>query len=666
MNTKYIERYSLWSAAIAGAGVMSLEISGSRIVAPYFGTGVWVWSCLISATLAGLALGYHHAGKKASEEGAEFLIPRLFFRSALYVLVVIAIFHRPLLFLFAYLGYLLGSLVSTAVFFIYPMYCLGQVLPYAVRWMKTGNEQASWRAGRVYSLSTLGSIFGTLLTGLGLATCLGVGLLIAFWVLIFLIVSAWGRRLTGKRPLYGSFVLLFFAIINLTMSLFLPPFYYSSSPSAYSSGAYGEIMIFQGDPMVMSIDGLPQTGLPRELLERKVSEDYFYKQRYFLPLLKRIRPEGKEALVIGLGGGLMEKVFNSIGVKCEFVEINPKVIEFAREYFKVTSRVYHSDGRWFLRKTEKKYDFIVLDVYQSDQLGWNMLSIEALELAKKRLEKDGILAVHLLSFAKSSRINNSISRTLRKSFPYVEVISSYPESPEQLQSLFLFASRQPMSLPENVPGVAELKRFQLKLPAQKGVILRDGYFPLELAWAGIAQDWRRNFRAHEFGLYDAGILGMAIAGFMDAQIRSRVSRVKLQTRDLAQHFAAFKKHYGRLPNNQEGLKALKKYYQQQGRTEEILKIQRLIIDPFSEHRHILFYRYSNTPNELAVIGSRGPDKDIDFPSEHIESSEKANQETLWRSLLKQRIDKGQQISELIYDPTNGTISNGDIIYAIDQ
>ncbi len=664
MNTKYIERYSLWSAAIAGAGVMSLEISGSRIVAPYFGTGVWVWSCLISATLAGLAWGYHHAGKKASAERTEFLIPRLFFRSALYVLVVIAIFHRPLLFLFAYSGYLLGSLVSTAVFFIYPMYCLGQVLPYAVRWMKSGNEQASWRAGRVYSLSTVGSIFGTLLTGLGLATCFGVRPLIAFWVLIFLVVSAWGRRLTGKRPLYGIFWVFLFAIIDLTMSLFLPPFYYSYPPPVYSSGAYGEIMIFQGDPMVMSIDGLPQTGLPKELLKRKVSEDYFYNQRYFLPLLMRIRPEGKEALVIGLGGGLMEKVFNSMGVKCEFVEINPKVIEFAREYFKVTSPVYHSDGRWFLRKTKKKYDFIVLDVYQSDQLGWHMLTHEALELATKRLEKDGVLAVHLLSFAKSSRINNSISRTLRKSFPYVEVISTYPDSPEQLQSLFLFASRQPMSLPENVPGVAELKRFQLKLPAQKGVILKDGYFPLELAWAGIAQDWRRNFRAHEFGLYDAGILGMAIAGFMDAQIRSKVSRVKLQTRDLSQHFEKFEKDYGRLPDNQEGLKSLEKYYQQQGRTEETLKIQQLIIDPFSEHREFLFYRYSNTPDELAIIGSRGPDQDIDFLSEFIKLTEKTDQENFWYWLLGQRMNK--QFIELIYDPTNGIISNGDIIYLIDQ
>ena len=100
--------------------------------------------------------------------------------------------------------------------------------------------------------------------------------------------------------------------------------------------------------------------------------------------------------------------------------------------------------------------------------------------------------------------------------------------------------------------------------------------------------------------------------------------------------------------------------------EEILEIQRLIIDPFSEHRKFLFYRYSNTPNELAIIGSRGPDQDIDFPSEPIESNEKINQETLWRSLLKQRINKSQQISELIYDPTNGTISNGDIIYLVDQ
>ena len=103
---------------------------------------------------------------------------------------------------------------------------------------------------------------------------------------------------------------------------------------------------------------------------------------------------------------------------------------------------------------------------------------------------------------------------------------------------------------------------------------------------------------------------------------------------------------------------------QQGMTEETLKIQQLIIDPFSEHREFLFYRYSNTPNELAVIGSRGPDRDIDFLSEFIELTEKTDQEIFWYWLLGQRMNK--QFIELIYDPTNGTISNGDIIYLIDE
>jgi spermidine synthase len=467
-----------------------------------------------------------------------------------------------------------------------------------------------------------------------------------------------GRR----RMSIGILLVLVLALVHLRVYFSDLQFY---PYLAHTDGAYGEIMVFPDDPLVMSVDGLPQTGLPQKLLNEKVSEHYFYDQRYFLPLLKHMHPHGKEALIIGLGGGLMEKVFDSLGVNSEFVEINPKVTEYACEYFNVTSPVHLSDGRWFLRKTKKKYDFIVLDVYQSDELGWHMLTHEALELAKTRMNNDGILTLHLLSVPKPTLINNSIVQTLRKIFPHVEVVAAYPENQEQLQSLFFFASLRSISLPENVPGIHELNSFRLSLPYQKGVILADGYFPLELSWATIAQEWRQAFRADRLGLYNFGLIGMAIGGFLDAQVRSKVSRAKFNMKEISKQFVLFKNHYGHLPDDKEGFKALERYYQDQGQPEMIQGVHELMRDPFSEQRQLFFYRlFTIPPSEIGIIGNLGPDQDIDFPARLAAPGSETTSATSWDILIQQTIHKELKVIHLIYDPTNGTVSDGDILHLV--
>ena len=50
---------------ITGACVLIIELMGTRILAPYFGSGIYTWSALIAITLAALALGYSFGGRLA-------------------------------------------------------------------------------------------------------------------------------------------------------------------------------------------------------------------------------------------------------------------------------------------------------------------------------------------------------------------------------------------------------------------------------------------------------------------------------------------------------------------------------------------------------------------------------------------------------------------------
>ena len=53
---------------ISGGVLMALEIVGSRVLAPYFGSSIFVWGSLISVVMAALSLGYYWGGWLSARE----------------------------------------------------------------------------------------------------------------------------------------------------------------------------------------------------------------------------------------------------------------------------------------------------------------------------------------------------------------------------------------------------------------------------------------------------------------------------------------------------------------------------------------------------------------------------------------------------------------------
>jgi MFS family permease len=51
-----------FTVSLSGGAVMILELLGTRIIAPYYGVSLYVWSSLISVTMIALALGYYWGG----------------------------------------------------------------------------------------------------------------------------------------------------------------------------------------------------------------------------------------------------------------------------------------------------------------------------------------------------------------------------------------------------------------------------------------------------------------------------------------------------------------------------------------------------------------------------------------------------------------------------
>ncbi|MCW5770789.1 MAG: fused MFS/spermidine synthase [Rhodospirillaceae bacterium] len=158
------------NAFITGAVVMGFEMLGSRYLNPYFGSGIYTWAALISTVLAALTAGYFFGGWMADRRPQPSGLGWLIVAGSAY-LAVIPLFADPMLeLLTALLGDIKdqreferwGSIVGAMLLLFVPLALLGVYSPYAIRLTLRATSRSGTVAGRIYGISTLGSIFGTL------------------------------------------------------------------------------------------------------------------------------------------------------------------------------------------------------------------------------------------------------------------------------------------------------------------------------------------------------------------------------------------------------------------------------------------------------------------------------------------------------------------------
>ncbi|HSB31952.1 MAG TPA: fused MFS/spermidine synthase [Candidatus Sulfobium mesophilum] len=176
---------------ICGAVVMSFEILGSRVLAPNFGSSVFVWGSLISVFLTGLSAGYYLGGRIADinpssrKLGLMIAAPGVLF-------LTFPLYSAPVSdWIFVQdLGVRFSPLLASLVLFLLPSVFLGIVSPYTAKLMICSLHTSGKTIGTLYALSTFGSIIGTLVTSFYLITIAGVNALIMGQGVLLIIASA--------------------------------------------------------------------------------------------------------------------------------------------------------------------------------------------------------------------------------------------------------------------------------------------------------------------------------------------------------------------------------------------------------------------------------------------------------------------------------------------
>ena len=205
-------RTALWSYAIAGWSgfyIMLVELLSGRVIAPFFGSSIYVWGSVIFVFMLGLSIGYLLGGIYSRYRPN---LPRL-----CCILIASALATLPSLvfgpwFLDEVFYHIvdprLGSLMACIGLFLVPTIFAGMVSPYAIRILVTSMESSGRDAGYLYFISTLGSSLGTLITAFYLVLLFEVNTIFMVAISISWILGGLGiftNSYRGVRPLMSAF-----------------------------------------------------------------------------------------------------------------------------------------------------------------------------------------------------------------------------------------------------------------------------------------------------------------------------------------------------------------------------------------------------------------------------------------------------------------------------
>ncbi|HLG64234.1 MAG TPA: fused MFS/spermidine synthase [Ktedonosporobacter sp.] len=437
---------------VAGATSLAVELSASRLLAPYFGTSLFVWANLIGLILLYLTIGYYVGGRMADRYPRPAVLYWLTIIAAL-IIGAIPFISRPILTwsLTAFATYSVsvfyGSLVSVLLLFAIPMILLGCVSPFAIRLRIEQVGRSGHTAGLLYAISTAGSILGTFLPVLVFIPNIGTYRTFLVFAASLMIVSVIGlaaaRGGSSQPPKVNvsNTLLTIILLVILTSGLAnLEAQVQIKRPSGTGNGGvmlkeeesvYNYIQVVQvGEETQLILNeglGIHSIYNPRHVLTQG-PWDYFMIAPYFNNPPFTSSQVGR-VCIIGLGAGTTVREFSTAygPIPIDGVEIDNDIVNLGRQYFHMQEpnlNVIVQDGRYFLQTTPRKYDVIGIDAYQQPYIPFQLTTTEFFHIVRSHLTPTGVAVINVGRTNRDFRLVTALAQTMRAVFPNVYIIDS--------------------------------------------------------------------------------------------------------------------------------------------------------------------------------------------------------------------------------------------------
>jgi predicted membrane-bound spermidine synthase len=441
---------------ISGMTVLGSELAASRLLAPYFGTSLFIWANVIGLILLYLTAGYWLGGRLADRYPNRESLYHVTAVAAVFV-GFIPVLAKPILLVSSIgfanysLGIFWGSLMGVIALFLVPMTLLGCVSPWAIRLSVADVRGAGRTAGTLYALSTLGSIAGAYLPVLLLIPLVGTARTFYLFSIVLLVVSLVGLFMERRRPspspaadgvsvstaaprrrtaMLGVYVVALLAIVAIAATqrgiVRAQPYgeLLYEGESAYNyiqvvrNGTRVDLVLNEGAAVHSIYD-------PNELLTQG-PWDYFLMAPFFSPGIRE--RDVDSMLMLGSAAGTTPRMYTELfgPIPIEGVEIDPQIIQVGRDYFQMTMPNFTAipeDARYYLRRSTRRYQVIGVDAYRQPYIPFHLTTREFFQEVRDRLDPDGVLAINAGRTQQDYRLVNVLAGTMKDVYPNVFVIN---------------------------------------------------------------------------------------------------------------------------------------------------------------------------------------------------------------------------------------------------
>ena len=443
--------------ALSGLCGLSYEVLWTRILILFLRSTTYAFAMILIIFLSGLSLGSFIFSRFIDTKKSPLSFLGL-------IELLIGLLGMGTVFLFShfpsivsFLGELTGkeswhqiivvNFIASFLIIFLPTVFMGATFPIVCKICTRSMEKLGGYIGGIYSLNTIGAIFGGFLTGFIFIPLLGIQRTLAVVTLVSMIIGIvfLGVGLRVRLPSRLAILSMFLPLI-LVDQFFL----FTHDPkillNAISTklGSLNKVVFYKEESEgIVSV--VEKDNVKRLLINTDIQGDNSYlgqriqRRQGYLPILLHSKKELKDVLVIGLGTGMtVDALAQHKSIEnVESVEIVPSVIEALRCFAHENSRVFENpkvklyvgDGRSFILSRDKIYDAIVIDLIFPDNAGaGNLYSKDFYELCDKKVHESGLVLQWIPLFQFSPREFKVVVNTFKAAFPYCMLWAGWIDS----------------------------------------------------------------------------------------------------------------------------------------------------------------------------------------------------------------------------------------------
>jgi spermidine synthase len=415
-------RYLYLLVFVVGISTLGAEIAAARLMAPFFGASTIVWANTIGVVLVALSIGYWFGGRLGDRYPSVRSLCLTVLAAAV-LLALVPLVAQPFFDLSVdaldeiEAGAFVGSLFAVLFLIAIPVGLAGTCSPWAIRLSVADVEHAGRVAGRLYAISTVGSLLGTMLAALVLIPLVGTQRTFLAFALMLAIVAAAG---IGWRAIAAP--------IAVAAAMAIPV----GTVKATDAGT----VVYETDSehQYIRVVDQPDGGRILELNEGVAIHSLLPARGYLtagywdsflvLPFVARERPPRRVA-ILGNAAGTIARAYGHFFPRTviDGVEIDPELEQVGRRYFDMGSNpnltVFNEDARPWLRRADGEYDLIVVDAYRQPYIPFYLATKEFFELVRDHLAPAGIAVVNVGHPDGNDDFEQVLGRTMAAVFPTV-------------------------------------------------------------------------------------------------------------------------------------------------------------------------------------------------------------------------------------------------------